>query len=98
MLKSTDEDFAYMNKTAQEWFSELGEKTVSHGPVTYEPKDVKTFDLNGIDAKQLKSVFTEIDEDIVFIHQGDLYSISIYPYGGSSNETVASMLKSFKLP
>jgi hypothetical protein len=80
-----------------EWYSALGTKTVSAGPVSYSAKDVKGLKVNNLDAKSAKAVFDEIDEDLFILHNGSLYEINLYPYGSSSEATVKQMLDSFEI-
>lgn len=77
------------------WYVRLGVDTVKKGPVTFTPDTVEPFTLNGLESKRAKSVFTEIDEDIFFLHKGALYEINMYPYGISENPEVNNILKSF---
>lgn len=79
------------------WYARLGVDTVKKGPVTFTPDTVESFTLNGLESKRAKSVFTEIDEDIFFLHKGALYEINMYPYGISENPEVNKILKSFTL-
>lgn len=77
------------------WYARLGVETVKKGPVTFTLDTVEPFTLNGLESKRAKSVFTEIDEDIFFLHKGALYEINMYPYGISENPEVDKILKSF---
>lgn len=77
------------------WYARLGVDMVKKGPVTFTPDTVEPFTLNGLESKRAKSVFTEIDEDIFFLHKGALYEINMYPYGISENPEVDKILKSF---
>lgn len=77
------------------WYAQLGVETVKKGPVTFTLDTVEPFTLNGLESKRAKSVFTEIDEDIFFLHKGALYEINMYPYGISENPEVDKILKSF---
>ena len=81
--------------TVKEWYEALGRTYVKSGAVGYEPKDVAVITFNGISAKSAKSVFTETNEIIYFLKDDILYSISLYPYGSSSDPIVKLMLDSF---
>ena len=82
--------------TPQDWYAKLGVETVQKGPVTFTPDTVEPYTLNQFEAKKAKSIFTEINEDIFLLYEGDLYEINMYPYGISEDPTVKRILSSFK--
>jgi len=82
--------------TMPQWYEALGKTYVSNGPVGYSPEVVKDVTVNDIPAKSAKAVFTETDEMIYFLKNENLYNISLYPYGASSDPTIKLMLDSFK--
>lgn len=84
------------NLTPDVWYANLGVTNVQKGPVSFSPDTVQSYAINGLDAKKAKSVFSEIDEDIFFLHNGALYEINMYPYGISENTEVKNILNSFK--
>lgn len=85
------------NLQPKAWYAKLGKETVKKGPVTFTPDVVDDYSFADIAAKKAKSVFTEIDEDIFFLHESDMYEINMYPYGATKNATVKKILASFKL-
>jgi len=81
--------------TTTEWYEALGKIQVQNGPVTYLSQDVKSLKISGLAAKSAKAVFTETNE-VIYVLRGDkLYSLSLYPYGISSDPTVKLILDSF---
>lgn len=95
VLKNEANDAKFTGSTATEWYEKLGNSTVSDGPVAYTPDIVANYELNGMSAKKAKSVFSETNENIFILKNGILYTISLYPYGASDDETVKKMLDSF---
>lgn len=80
-----------------EFYEKLGKVEVGGGAVTYSPADVKSIKIGSYDAKSAKSVFTETNEVIFILRNEKLYSISLFPYGVSSNETVKKILDSLSI-
>jgi len=97
VLKTTDEDYSITNSTAAEYFKSLGSTEVSNGAGTYAPGDVKSFTLNGQEAKRVKTVNLQTTEDIVVFGDNSIYTISIIPYGALTNETVTQIIASFTI-
>ena len=81
--------------TTTDWFNALGKSQIKDGPITYSPQDVKDSKISGLPAKSTKAASTETDEVIYALRGDALYSITLYPYGISSDPTVKMMLDSF---
>jgi len=97
LLEQNTTDFKAMTGyTTAQWYNNLGKVSVSTGPISYAPEDVKTTSVGELPAKSAKSVFSETNEVIYFLKGDALYSINLYPYAISSDTTVKLMIDSFK--
>jgi len=98
-VEKNDDNFRTLwGMSTTEWYEKLGKEEVrSSSPIVHLPTDVKAIKVNGYDAKSAKASFTQIDEVIYILHNEKVYSIWLFPYGISSNETVQLMLNSFEI-
>lgn len=100
IFKQTDEaSFSAMAQgmTFAEFYEALGQDDVNGGAATYDKESVKAMTVNGLQAKSTKSSFTQVNESIFILQDDGLLEITLYPYGVSSDETVARILDSFTL-
>lgn len=96
LAEKNDNNFkAIHGTTPMEWYGMLGTAQADNGVNKIAPGDVKNTTVNSLPAKSAKSTFTETDEVIYLLHNDALYTLSLFPYGASANDTVKKMLDSF---
>ncbi len=98
VLRSRDSSGIYYPTTAIDWYNKLGtsEQIDTPASIGLDISTLENYYLNELSAKRVKNTEAEINEFILIPHNNFVYSIIIYPYGGSTDKTVDQMLSTFK--